>query len=1132
MAEEADPPGNPFTAWLRGLLTPRAAPAVPAPPTAPLPDTAISPQRMQDLEMWQTCPLGPGQRRALMGEAWPVLLRVLEEADATAAGLYPVHLFAAIAPAVARLSLAERAVLAEELAERVRTRPPLTGRPKLDEHVFPALLAHLPPLDARSATALFVVFGRGANQKGYDGGSGLGGFGRLVGRMEKIGGFKNHPPLIDAWAAIRARHPKMHPNAAKAAGLNARVEVLLGITPKEKVAAPRPESPVFVFEGLGAPADAARVLAFAEAYALLCAELMAWLRPRTGPGQPDWRLEAAVAFEERQTGQPVLLPPEGTPHYAEANRARREAVAELIGRTPLAALVPLDPPAWVMEADGIFAAAVARHGATTICWPPSARGLRFRFIVAGDARSQAEIDFSDRVIRVARGRRSAERLFGIRFRNWNADEIQEAAALKAADAGLFDLLWSARATEPSGAWLRKAEALLGGPTAAACREATRRWLDLAAEASAGMPSPAEYREALRYRQFESAVLAFLDVFDGPREAAIMALCTSAKIKPGRSDAWFHHDWQEPPARLSNANDIVLRGAVWFVSLDAAEVPRLLRVALAMLEKVPLLGGVTYRSLIGVNACIGALGRIATPEAVVALGRIQRRVRDERLAKTIAKALATAAAKAGTTIEELEELSVPDVALEPGPDPVRVAELAGGITATLGIASSTSATVTLRRADGSVPKSTPLAVKGDEDSTAALKDLQASAKDIAAILPVQRLRLERSWLTGRSWSGRDFRERYLDHPLLGWLAARLVWTITPASREPFSAMFHDAATPMDAQGRVRTLGDADRVALWHPLAPVEPGAVGAWRSLLLRDGIVQPIKQAFRETYPLTEAERATATYSNRFAAHILRQSQANALARLRGWVCRTRMSADVPNDEPTHIKLPALGLSAEFWTKPDGEGDEMTEGGAHLFLATDRVLFRPMRDEGDWRRDGGRGLRVGVGAVALEDVPDIAFSEVMRDVDLIVGVASIGRDEAWADAGAQAQHPSQWRRGAAMDYWQRFSRAELQESGRVRREVLAALLPKLAIAERCRLEDRHLVVTGALRRYRIHLGSAHVLLDPEDRYVCIVPADRDAAAGIRLPFEGDAVLSLILSKAFLLAADDRITDKGILSQIR
>jgi len=34
-----------------------------------------------------------------------------------------------------------------------------------------------------------------------------------------------------------------------------------------------------------------------------------------------------------------------------------------------------------------------------------------------------------------------------------------------------------------------------------------------------------------------------------------------------------------------------------------------------------------------------------------------------------------------------------------------------------------------------------------------------------------------------------------------------------------------------------------------------------------------------------------------------------------------------------------------------------------------------------------------------------------------------------------------------------------------------------------------------------------------------------------LPFDGDAVLSLILSKAFLLARDTAITDSTILSQI-
>jgi hypothetical protein len=36
---------------------------------------------------------------------------------------------------------------------------------------------------------------------------------------------------------------------------------------------------------------------------------------------------------------------------------------------------------------------------------------------------------------------------------------------------------------------------------------------------------------------------------------------------------------------------------------------------------------------------------------------------------------------------------------------------------------------------------------------------------------------------------------------------------------------------------------------------------------------------------------------------------------------------------------------------------------------------------------------------------------------------------------------------------------------------------------------------------------------------------------VALPFEGDMTLSVILSKAFLLAADDKITDPSILSQI-
>jgi hypothetical protein len=45
-------------------------------------------------------------------------------------------------------------------------------------------------------------------------------------------------------------------------------------------------------------------------------------------------------------------------------------------------------------------------------------------------------------------------------------------------------------------------------------------------------------------------------------------------------------------------------------------------------------------------------------------------------------------------------------------------------------------------------------------------------------------------------------------------------------------------------------------------------------------------------------------------------------------------------------------------------------------------------------------------------------------------------------------------------------------------------------------------------------------------------ASGGSAAGVFLPFEGDRTLSIILSEAFLLAADDRITDPTITSQIK
>jgi hypothetical protein len=57
---------------------------------------------------------------------------------------------------------------------------------------------------------------------------------------------------------------------------------------------------------------------------------------------------------------------------------------------------------------------------------------------------------------------------------------------------------------------------------------------------------------------------------------------------------------------------------------------------------------------------------------------------------------------------------------------------------------------------------------------------------------------------------------------------------------------------------------------------------AWRNWLEAHEVRQPFKQAHREIYLVTDAQRETAIYSNRFAAHIVRQHQFAALCQERG----------------------------------------------------------------------------------------------------------------------------------------------------------------------------------------------------------------------------------------------------------
>jgi hypothetical protein len=150
----------------------------------------------------------------------------------------------------------------------------------------------------------------------------------------------------------------------------------------------------------------------------------------------------------------------------------------------------------------------------------------------------------------------------------------------------------------------------------------------------------------------------------------------------------------------------------------------------------------------------------------------------------------------------------------------------------------------------------------------------------------------------------------------------------------------------------------------------------------------------------------------------------------------------------------------------------------------------------------------------------------MRDVDLFVGVASVGNDPNWADGGPEGRY---------RDYWTSYSFGALSQTAKTRRQVLQRLILRLKIADRCSLKDRFLIVQGDVRTYRIHLGSGNILMEPNDQYLCIVPTRAPTTGNLGnrlfLPFEGDRTLAIILSKAFLLAEDTKIEDPTILHQI-
>jgi hypothetical protein len=467
-------------------------------------------------------------------------------------------------------------------------------------------------------------------------------------------------------------------------------------------------------------------------------------------------------------------------------------------------------------------------------------------------------------------------------------------------------------------------------------------------------------------------------------------------------------WMETRSGHSDRNVGILKGLAWTCAgRKELEVARALaKMALAGLTKTPNVGAWGIRAS---SAAIYALGESPeNPEAVAALAGLKSRIIHRPTLLMIERTLQTVAKRQGVTKDDLEDPVRTDLRPGHGRRPARTVRR-DGERVRRGDARRDTGDVSLSyfAPDGKPLKAAPTAVKTGENAER-FKSLKADADAAGKTLTAQKVRFDGFYLQQRTWKYADFVSRFVEHPLLSQLANRLVWHFARPDGTKTEGIY-DAATGGFADVRGEPIPDLTpdtTVSLWHPIG-FAPEYVVAWREGLAALGVIQPFKQAHREVYLLTDAELATGTYSNRFAGHLLKQHQMNALAKGRGWSVALQGGWDGAGSDAARRDLPEWDLRVEYFI--DIAGDEYSDSGISTYVSTDQVRF--------FRGTGEQSL-------PLSEVPALAFSEILRDVDLFVGVASVGNDPSWADTGAN--------RNDFDAYWHSYSFGDLSASAETR----------------------------------------------------------------------------------------------------
>ncbi|MBO2463363.1 DUF4132 domain-containing protein [Actinomadura violacea] len=242
-----------------------------------------------------------------------------------------------------------------------------------------------------------------------------------------------------------------------------------------------------------------------------------------------------------------------------------------------------------------------------------------------------------------------------------------------------------------------------------------------------------------------------------------------------------------------------------------------------------------------------LVRIGSDEALLQLHRIAETTRYKAFGAFARRMLETVAEKRGLNAEQLADRLVPDLGLDAGGATVLDY---GPRSFTVGFDEALVPYVV--DGDGKRRKALPKPGAKDDQwkAPAAYKRFAAMRKEARKVASEQVRRLEQAMLAGRSWSPEEFRRFFVEQPLIGHIARRLVWT----AGETAFRVAEDGTCASVEDDALEIPGDA-RIRIPHPVALGD--AVKPWTVVFEDYAIAQPFPQLARPVLALAGEERET-----------------------------------------------------------------------------------------------------------------------------------------------------------------------------------------------------------------------------------------------------------------------------------